>query len=130
MILSYTIWTQTYTFDKDVAAEYVTTHAELKSRTCCAWYVMRAMQEGGCPIGILPAWAYRYALPLYGFKEVSKSGYIPKKGDLVVFPAVGEHIFGHIAMWNGKQWVSDFKQKNLICATAYSTVSYKLYRHR
>lgn len=28
MVLWYTIWTQTYTYDKDVAAEYVTTHAE------------------------------------------------------------------------------------------------------
>lgn len=35
-----------YTLDKEKAADYITKNAEVKSRTWCAWYVMRALQEG------------------------------------------------------------------------------------
>ena len=34
-----------YTFDKEKAAAYVTKNAEPRSKTCCAWYVMRALQK-------------------------------------------------------------------------------------
>ena len=112
------------------AAEYVTQHAESRSHCCCAWYVMRAMQAGGSTIGILPAWAYEYVLPFYGFANITDivDGHY-KKGDIVVFPAVKCHPFGHIAMWNGTQWVSDFKQKSMICAKAYSNARYNIYRN-
>lgn len=74
---------------------------------------MRAMQAGGCPIGIYPAWMYKYVLPLHKFESVSKDGYQPEKGDIVVFNRTPNHFWGHIAMYDGKQWVSDFKQKSM-----------------
>ena len=49
-----------YTLDKENAANYVTKNAEVKSRTWCAWYVMRALEEGGCPIYFLPAYGYSW----------------------------------------------------------------------
>ena len=52
-----------YTFDKEKATAYATKNAEKKSRTWCAWYVMRALQEGGCPIYLLPAYGYSWLLP-------------------------------------------------------------------
>ena len=119
-----------YTFDKEKAVAYVTEHAEAKSRTWCAWYVMRALQEGGCPIYLLPAYGYSWLLPRMGFVEVKKEDYVPQKGDLIVFPAVGKHIWGHIQMWNGEQWVSDFKQRNMIPAKAYHKTKWKIYRHK
>ena len=61
-----------YTLDKEKAADYVTKNAEVKSRTWCAWYVMRALQEGGCPIYLLPAYGYSWLLPRMDFVEVSK----------------------------------------------------------
>ena len=70
-----------YTFDKEKAPTYVTKHAEVKSRTWCAWYVMRALQEGGCPIYLLPAYGYSWLLPRMGFVEVSKENYVPQKGE-------------------------------------------------
>jgi len=96
-------------FNVDKAVAHLDSHALSRSHNCCAWFVMRAMQAGGCPIGILPAHAYSKVLPLYGFKEIKTDKY--QKGDIVVFPAVKGHKWGHIAMWNGRQWVSDFKQK-------------------
>lgn len=42
-----------------------------------------------------------------------------KVGDIVVFQPIGKRYFGHIAMWNGSQWVSDFKQRNIIVHSDY-----------
>jgi type VI secretion system secreted protein VgrG len=48
-----------------------------------------------------------------GFKEVPKTNSAPKKGDIVVIqPYPGGNQAGHIAMYDGGQWVSDFKQKD------------------
>lgn len=118
-----------YTFDKEKAAAYVTKNAETRSKTCCAWYVMRALQEGGCPAYILPAYGYSWLLPRMDFVEVSKENYVPQKGDIIVFPAIGKHIWGHIQMWNGYQWVSDFRQKNMIPAKAYRKTKWKIFRY-
>jgi hypothetical protein len=128
LLLGYGIWTQTYTWRPNRAIAHLDRCALSRSHTCCAWFVMRAMQSGGCPIGILPAWAYRYALPLYGFHRVQTTDY--KKGDICVFPAPGgKHIWGHIAMWDGKQWVSDFKQQDIVPGRAYEHLPYRIYRY-
>lgn len=127
-VIVYFVWCNTASFDTDKATKHLTENALSRSHNCCAWFVMRAMQSGGCPSIILPAWTYRYYLPMIGWKEVSLDSYSPQKGDICVFPYVKHHIFGHIAMWNGEQWISDFKQKNIIVNQAYS--SYKVYRHK
>ena len=96
-----------YPLDMKRAARFATKNAAPRSKTCCAWYVMRALQEGGCPISIYPAWAYEYVLPLHGFREVGKKNYSPKTGDIVVIERSKKHIWGHIAIFNGKMWISD-----------------------
>ena len=108
----------------------MTKHAETKSRTWCAWYVMRALHAGGCPAYLLPAYGYEWLLPRMDFVEVSRTNYVPQKGDLIVFPAIGKHIWGHIQMWDGKQWVSDFRQRNMIPAKAYHKTKWKIFRHK
>lgn len=117
-----------HTYSIDKAVTYLNEHAEKHSRNMCALYVERAVNAGGQPAFILPAWGYAYVLPHMGFNEVEKNGYKPLKGDIVVFPRVKGHVFGHIAMWNGNQWVSDFKQRGLIVANAYSNSKYRFYR--
>ena len=109
ILIGYAAWTQLYRYDSDKAVAHIQAHHLSRSHSCCAWYVMRAMQAGGCPIGILPAWAYKYALPLYGFKQVEK----PAKGDIVVIENTPKHFWGHIAMYDGEHWISDFKQKSI-----------------
>ena len=72
---------------------------------------MRGMWRGGCPIGLLPAYAYSKTLPQMGFQEIiSTKDYRPRKGDVSVIPQNEKHVFGHITIYNGKQWVSDFTQ--------------------
>lgn len=101
------------------AAEYATQNAEKKSVGLCALYVRKAIIAGGIPLyrgG--DAWSYKYLLPIIGFEEV-KDKADKKMGDIVVFQPIGGRKFGHIAMWNGQQWVSDFKQRSLFVHSDY-----------
>lgn len=129
LVISYIGWVKTYHYNIDKAVTHIENNALSKSHTCCAWFVMRAMNKGGCPIGILPAYAYRYVLPWYGFTEISKDSPL-RKGDIIVFPHVKHHIYGHIAMWTGDQWISDFKQKSMYPATGYLKSKYKIFRYK
>lgn len=47
-----------YYYCNDKAVDYISRHAGTKSKCSCAGYVMRGMWRGGCPIGLLPAYAY------------------------------------------------------------------------
>ena len=47
-------------------------------------------------------------------KEVAQAGYTPKAGDVVVIqPYTGGRTHGHIAMYDGTSWVSDFVQNDM-----------------
>ena len=135
IIAGYSIWTQTYSFDAEKASKYLNENGQEKSIHFCAWYTMRALQTGGCPAIILPAQWYRYFMPIVQFEEVKQEGYEPKKGDVVVFERPAwrswKHIsqwWGHIAMYNGEQWISDFKQKDM---NPYKKpVPYRIYRYK
>lgn len=83
--LAYIIYSQNYSFNVGECVRHAEQHALPKSHTCCAWFVMRALQAGGCPIPIAPTYAYRKILPMYGFKKVKGN---LQYGDIVVFPAL------------------------------------------
>lgn len=101
------------------AAEYATKHAEKRSVGLCALYLRKAIIAGGIPLHIgSDAWSYKYLLPMLGFEAV-ENGANKKVGDIVVFQPIGGRKFGHIAIWNGKQWVSDFKQRSIIVHSDY-----------
>ena len=120
-----------YYYSNDRTVDYVTNHAEQHSRRMCAGYVVLAMLYGGCPVDpiVLPAYAYNKILPQMGFDEVSVKGYRPMKGDISVLPRNSKHPFGHIAVYNGKQWVSDFKQNQMLPSTAYrANGKYQIFR--
>lgn len=101
-----------YRYSNEKTVTYATSHAAKKSRSMCAWYVTKSMWHGGCPIGLIPAYAYEKTLPQMGFKEISSEGYKPIKGDICVLPQNKISHFGHIAIYNGEKWVSDFKHKS------------------
>ena len=118
-----------YHYNNEKVADYATYHAAPRSRMMCAGYVIRAMWRGGCPIGLLPAYAYNKTLTQMGFEEIPLKGYQPMKGDISVVPANMNHPFGHIAVYNGKQWVSDFKQNNILPSKAYrANGKYQIFR--
>ena len=112
------------------AARYATEHAEKKSVGMCALYVRKAIIAGGIPLYVGgDAWSYKYTLPILNFHQVGKMSE-REVGDIVVFQPIGDRKYGHIAIWNGKQWVSDFKQRNLIVHSDYldDGCEYAIYR--
>ena len=100
-------------YNNNMAVSYVTSHVAPRSRSMCAWYVIKAMWNGGCPVGLVPAYAHDKTLPQMGFEEMPSKGYVPQKGDISVLPQNKESSFGHIAIYDGKRWVSDFKQRDV-----------------
>ena len=103
----------------EAAARCATEHAGKKSAGMCAPYVRKAIIAGGIPLYVGgDAWSYKYTLPILNFHQVGKKSE-REVGDIVVFQPIGGRKYGHIAIWNGKQWVSDFKQRNLIVHSDY-----------
>lgn len=127
LFISFCSFCQNDTYNIDKACETITHNALNSSKHCCALFVTVAMNSGGCPIGLFPAWYYSNILPYFNFKEIPLNNYIPKKGDIIVIENSKEHFWGHIAMYNGQQWISDFKQKNM---NPYKkSYKYKIFRY-
>lgn len=113
-------------YDIDIACEWITKHSKSISLHCCAKYVRMAIEAGfrdkNATVG-RPNWAWKYInyLPTIGFKFLQKvtrstmKNYIPKKGDIAVYLKGGDkNVPGHICMYTGERWISDFKQNNMI----------------
>ena len=48
----------------------------------------------------------------HGAQTVSPDSYVPQIGDVVVFHKTAKHPNGHIEMYDGHRWVSDFMQNS------------------
>jgi len=99
-------------YNIDKAVNYLNDHALDKSSGRCAYYVRQALEAGGINTNPHPVSAKNYGsyLSNWGFSTVSPSNYTPAKGDIGViqpYPGGGPH--GHIQMYNGNIWISDFK---------------------
>lgn len=107
----------------------------------CASYVKKALIAGGASVknsAIESAKNYGPWLIENNFKvvdnatTVSSGGVCQQAGDVVVIQAAPHHVHGHMAMFNGTHWVSDFVQeKGFYPAQIYrdQNISYKLYRY-
>ncbi|HEV2112435.1 MAG TPA: hypothetical protein VGT99_13840 [Gammaproteobacteria bacterium] len=109
-------------FDVDKAIGYLDRNAtpsysRLKNGHC-GRAVRKAIEAGGLKIGHAEsAKDYGPNLVAAGFKKLDVQGfenYNPQKGDVIIYPAIlgatQNHKNGHIQMFDGAQWVSDFKQ--------------------
>jgi len=98
----------------DDAIVHLVSHAHNKTLNRCAEYVANALEAGGFNFK-RQASAYMYytegILIDIGYKEIPKPS-VFEKGDISVTENCTGHRHGHIAMWSGNQWISDFKQKN------------------
>jgi flagellum-specific peptidoglycan hydrolase FlgJ len=96
------------------AAMNATQAAGDKSKGLCAKYVANALQGAGYKFNRNPS-AYQYAtngtLAQAGFIKIANN-MSPQTGDVRVFGQTNKHIHGHIQLFNGKQWVSDFRQNS------------------
>jgi len=98
------------------AAAYARTHISGKKPGWCARYVANALEAVGLKFRREES-AYMYhtngTLSKLGFGLVSRgmSGYTPEPGDICVIDRFNGHKDGHICIWDGKNWISDFVQK-------------------
>ncbi|MBN2752374.1 MAG: hypothetical protein JXQ84_06665, partial [Rhodospirillaceae bacterium] len=119
--------------DVDKFAEALDKNASPKSGRKCGVRVREAFNAAGVgfPKGTESAKDFGPGLEKQGFKPVDKAGYVPQKGDIVVIqPYEGGSKHGHIAAYDGKQWVSDFKQRDFWGGPGYRTLqpSHRFYR--
>ena len=104
--------------DVDTAVKHANREAEDNSIRKCAKYVRQALEAGGVYIPNNPELAKDYGphLEKAGFHRLSprpRPDYDAQKGDVVVIQSHPEvSRAGHIAIFNGKHWVSDFVQEH------------------
>ncbi|HEH4511801.1 TPA: hypothetical protein SG275_001763 [Campylobacter coli] len=83
----------------------------------CAKYVRSYLMASGYPLTGWPVAAADYInfLPKYGFTPVQgrATQISPEVGDISITQRFGNHKYGHIAIWNGSNWISDFKQNSV-----------------
>ncbi len=122
-------------FNIDKAVKELNSNSNSNSLGKCAKFVRFALEAGGINTNGRPGSAKDYDsfLENRGFSVINKSGYTPKVGDIVViesFQGKNFHEHGHIQMWNGEKWVSDFRQSGFWPGGDYrnSKPSYKIIR--
>lgn len=104
------------------ALKHLVSSASGTAKHQCAKYVRMAIEAGGISTVGRPVSACKYKnfLPSIGFNFIGKiTGKVnqaswskrnARPGDIAVMDH-GEH--GHICMWSGTCWISDFKQSNM-----------------
>ena len=87
----------------------------------CARAVYNALKAGGYDVKKMNANDYKSYLNNHNqFNKINETNYKPRKGDISVMdPYPGGSQQGHIAMYNGKDWVSQFKQKDIYANRDY-----------
>jgi type VI secretion system secreted protein VgrG len=114
-------------FDINKAIHKLTTIAFSSSQGKCALHVRLALDAGGIEVRptLGQARLYDPVLSSHGFTRSRYSkgvlidssscrNYSPEAGDIAVIPNVAEgRPEGHIEMFTGKEWISDFKQRDM-----------------
>ncbi|MCA1763273.1 MAG: hypothetical protein LC664_09820 [Flavobacteriales bacterium] len=125
------------TFNINAAVNYITQNAYpyYIDGKCgwCARAVRKALEKGGINTNNHPGSAKDYPdyLREWGFSEVSKANYTPSLGDIrVIQPYTGGNQNGHINMFNGKDWISDFVENGFWPGPGYRRMkpSYLIFR--
>jgi len=119
--------------DIDKSIKKLQASAVERSKHRCAFYVRNALLAGGISFAEHPRDAKDYGSYLIdkGFVEVPLKSYMAVKGDIAVIqPYKGGSSAGHITMFDGKVWVSDFWQTDMWSGPGYRQhkPSYKIYR--
>ena len=102
--------------DLDAAIKHLKDNAQPKSLGYCARYVRQAINAGGLILSSQPGSAKNYGTPLTaaGYTALPAANYVPAKGDVFVMQQTSvEQQHGHIAMFDGTIWISDFKQRDM-----------------
>ncbi|MBV8633681.1 MAG: CHAP domain-containing protein [Burkholderiaceae bacterium] len=124
-------------FDSDKFATYLREHARAHSQAHCARFVRRALEAAGASTSgySVNAKSYGPLLLRNGFRTVKVDNpdkFTPQKGDIVVMDSTKQGgQAGHIAGYDGKNWISDFIQRDFWPGAAYAKEKpeYVVYRY-
>lgn len=107
-------------FNPQAAVEALHRNAFSTPQHRCAEMTRKAIAAGlGVPDtraitgAINSAADYSGALGKLGYAPLSWSTYQPRVGDVLVEPRLPGHEHGHMAMYDGTRWVSDFPQRDM-----------------
>jgi hypothetical protein len=119
--------------NKSQLSEWMDAHALSRSSHHCAMYCRLGMEAAGLSTADRPqsgdAGDYGPFLLKHGAQTVAQQSYAPQVGDVVVFDKTGQHPNGHIEMYDGHHWVSDFMQNSFSpYRDANSTPPFTIYR--
>lgn len=114
-------------YNQEYAISYITAHACSSSTGLCAGMVRCALEAGGLNTDGRPGsacdydtWLQSRNFIVVGTKQSGTlENYVPQEGDIVVFESTTGHSHGHIAMFCGSGWYSDFKQNSMFVSSAY-----------
>ncbi len=106
-------------FNIDNAVSTLNANANERSVHACGRYVGLALQAGGIKGAMADGKDYGPILLKNGFNIISKTGYSPIKGDVTVYDGNATHKWGHVQIYNGNEWVSDFFQGYIGVKTGY-----------
>ena len=111
-----------------------------KYKGYCAQWVINALNGAGYPVQMEDARNAGPSLLLTNFDKVASEkltqgddrdtlpdGFSPQVGDVAVMTTTAGH-HQHIAMYDGKQWVSDTRQTNMLPYNKFGTASISFYR--
>lgn len=118
-------------WDTLAALQFIRSHASSASHNRCAEYTRRAVEAGGVRLERhADAKDYGRSLKQAGFIEI-QPGMTLIAGDVVVIqPYSGGNPSGHMAMFDGQRWYSDFLQRTMYPGPGYRQHQppYQIYR--
>lgn len=119
--------------NKSQLAHWMDAHALSRSSHHCAMYCRLGMEAAGLSTQDRPgsgdAGDYGPYLLRHGAQVIPPDGYAPQVGDTVVFDKTSQHPYGHIELYDGQKWVSDFMQHSFSpYRDAASTPPFTIYR--
>jgi hypothetical protein len=119
--------------NKSRLSEWMDAHALTRSSHHCAMYCRMGMEAAGLNTADRPqtgdAGDYGPFLLRHGAQVIPPESYVPQVGDVVVFDKTSQHPSGHIEMYDGHRWVSDFMQNSFSpYRDAENTPPFTIYR--
>ena len=98
-------------WNRDVAVAYLNSHAMNASHGRCAEYTRKAVEAGGVKlVRHTSAKDYGSSLRTVGFVSLGQFTGPYEAGDVGIVSPIPGHPHGHMAVYNGDVWISDFKQ--------------------
>jgi hypothetical protein len=119
-------------WDLDKAIQHLTKNAGGASQGRCAEYTRQAIEAGGVTlVRQTHAKDYGTSLLAAGFQELQAAPVTYDRGDVVVIESFDSNPAGHMAMYDGSQWISDFRQRELYPGPSYRAKQpgYAIYRY-